>query len=155
MGRGTLAMLFPFVLAALSGCSSRVIDFSGYYYNDEEITSIATGESTIERSWLRILPREDGRYEVTGRIVGTNYHICEIAGEDGPLPMVLVDDALVFTDIVDTNDGQAACSLSIRVEYNFLVIEDRGGCCSRWLFGAGAGISADGYRFSTERYQDN
>jgi len=154
MRSGKLAMLFLF-LVALSGCSSHVTDFSGYYYNDQEITSIATGESTIERSWLRILTGEDGRYEVTGRIVGTNYHICEIAGEDGPLPMVLIDDALVFTDIVDTSDGQAACSLSIRVVENFLVIEDRGGCCSRWLFGAGAGISADGYRFSTERYSDN
>ena len=143
------------VLTALSGCSSRVTDFSGYYHNDEEITAIATGESTIERSWLRIIAGEDGWYEVTGRIVGTNYHICEITGEDGPLPMVLVDDALVYTGIVDTGDGQAACSLSIRAELGYIVIEDREDCCSRWLFGAGAGISADGYRFSTERYQDN
>lgn len=149
------AAVVVFLAALVTGCSSRsTVDFSGYYYSDDEITSASTGESSVERSWIRILPREDGRYDVTGRLVGLNYHICDIIGEDGnPLVMKAKNDVLMFSGFVELDVGQAPCSLLISVEGEDLVMSDPGNNCARWLFCAGAGISVNDYRFPMIRYR--
>jgi hypothetical protein len=150
-----IAALTVLVSISLAGCSSSSnIDFGGYYYSDNEITSLTSGESSIERSWIRIIPREDGGYDVTGRLIGLNYHICQIIGEDGnPLLMKVADDVLMFTGLVALDVGQAPCSLMISVDGEDLVLIDPGNNCARWLFCAGAGISMNDYRFPITRYQ--
>jgi hypothetical protein len=137
-----------------AGCSSSAIDFSGYYYSDNEITSVSTGESSVERSWIRILPREDGRYDVTGMIVGANYHICEISGDEGnPLVMKVVEDFILYTRNVPQDVGQVACSLMIHVDDEDLVMVDPGNNSARWLFAAGTRVTLDGLRFPLIRYR--
>jgi hypothetical protein len=141
-------------VALFTGCSSSTIDFSGYYYTDSEITSASTGESTVERSWIRILPGEDGVYDVTGMIVGANYHICQIQSLDGgPVPMKVVDDYLLYTEGCPLDVGQVACSLMISVSGDDLVLTDPGNNAARWLFAAGAGISLNGLTFPLVRYR--
>ena len=149
------AAVLVLLAATLTGCSSSSrVDFSGYYYSDDEITSATTGESSVERSWIRIIPREDGRYDVKGRLVGLNYHICEVIGEDGnPLVMNVSDNVLMYTGFVALDVGQAPCSLMISVEGEDLVMTDPGNNCARWLFCAGAGISVNDYRFPITRYR--
>jgi len=140
--------------AFLAGCSHTAIDFSGYYYYDEEITSLPTGESSTERSWIRLLPRADGGYDLTGTIVGANYHVCHIqAADGGPLHMEEEGEFILYTESVPMDVGQVACSLMIMADGEDLVLLDPGNNCSRWLFAAGARVTLDDLRFPMVRYR--
>lgn len=119
-------------------------NITGCYSNSDRIENAVSGEISDASSFFN-LTRENGQFYIAGRILGGNFHVCELQSpvegetENIALPLQLEGNALIYQ--YQEPDYDIDCTLSLTIAKDTLTLSDENDHCSSKVFSCGANVS--------------